>query len=269
MNDDPQSIFKPIPYDESKYFVNSRQKTYLTSTEVYVPYKPYEKTKPYLEPILKTKRPSSASRIPTSEEEKIERSTRRAYTSIKDIVLSNPFEMFVTFTFKARRDEAELCKAKMSGWLKRQRKADKSFQYVIVSEFHKDGVSLHFHALIKGYRGQIVRAINSKTGKLLVKKHKKVYDFPNYTLGHCEVYYIGETDEDKVKSGFYLLKYVKKEMPVFANKKRYWSSRGLKRPLLIDNPEEWYLAVTPDHVISADYGQFLYFDNKRIEMFLS
>lgn len=268
MNDNSQNILKPIPYDEAKYFVNARQKTYLTSTEIYIPTKPYEKTKPYLEPTIKNKRSSSASSIPTSEEEKLERSTRRAFTSIKDIALSNPFEMFVTFTFKARRDEAELCKSKMSGWLKRQRKIDKSFQYIIVAEFHKDGVSLHFHALIKGYKGKIVRAINPKTGKPLVKKHKKVYDFPNYTLGHCEVYYIGDTDEDRITSGFYLLKYVKKEMPVFANKKRYWSSRGLKLPLTIDNPEEWYFAVTPDHMIPTEYGQFLYFDNKRIEIFL-
>lgn len=173
----------------------------------------------------------------------------------------------------------------MIGWLKRQRKHDKSFQYAIVAELHKrceqciglytktcihddSPKALHFHALISGYKGRLIRAINPKTGKPLVKKHRKVYDFPNYTLGNSEVYIIGDTEEDRIRSGFYLLKYLKKDMPTFKSKKRYWVSRGLDKPLTIENPEEWYLAITPDHIIKGDYGKFLFFDNKRIEIFL-
>jgi hypothetical protein len=187
---------------------------------------------------------------------------------MKDIVLCNVFNMFVTFTFKDGRDNPELCKSKMNGWLKRQRKIDKAFQYIIVPEFHGDGKSLHFHALVNGYGGKVVRVVNPKTGRPLVKKRRQVYDFPSYTLGHSEVYYIGETEEDRIKSGFYLLKYIKKEMPEFENKKRYWSSRGLEKPLTVENPEEWYFAITPDHAFKTEYGQFLFFDNKRIEIFL-
>jgi hypothetical protein len=73
--------------------------------------------------------------------------------------------------------------------------------------------------LINNYKGRVVRAINPNTGKPLVKKHRKVYDFPNYKLGHSEAYYIGEYEEDQIRSGFYLLKYVKKDMPEFKNKK--------------------------------------------------
>src|SRR5690606_9979511 len=101
-----------------------------------------------------------------------------------------------------------------------------------------------------------------------VKRNRKVYDFPNYTLGHSEVYVIGATEEDRIKSGFYLLKYVKKSMPVFKNKKRYWASRGLVKPLTIENHEEWYFGVTPDHLIETDFSNFLFSDNKRIPNFL-
>jgi len=263
--DDNSSIYKPKTKYELMYFVNARQKTLLTTTEIYLPNHPYEKLEKGYEPSVTLHSKHSSF---TNKEDNEAQSRQRAYTAVKDIALSNIFEMFVTFTFKSGRDNPDLCKAKMSGWLKRQRKQDKHFQYLIVSEFHKDGESLHFHALINGYRGKVVRAINSKTGKSLVKGRRKVYDFPNYTLGHSEVYYIGDSDEDRIKSGFYLTKYLRKDMPSFSNKKRYWSSRGLKKPVIIDNPEEWYLAVTPDHMIDTPYGKFLYFDNKRIDIFL-
>lgn len=258
--------YKSKTKDEISYFVNARQKTYKYSTEIYIPNNPYEKIEEGYE--QSDRRITSGSPNPTSEEDKQERSKRRAYTAVKDIALSNVFELFATFTFKEGRDNPDLCKQKMNGWLKRQRKYDKSFQYVIVSEFHKDGKSLHFHALISGYGGRLVRATNPKTGNPLVKGRRKVYDFPNYTLGHSEVYEIGETEEDRIRSGFYLLKYIKKEMPSFKNKKRYWSSRGLNKPITIENPEEWYFAFTPDHLIETEYGKFLFFDNKRIEIFL-
>ena len=247
--------------------MNARQKTYKYSTEIYIPNNPYEKLEEGYELSSKPSA-SNAPPVATSEEDKQERSKRRAYTAVKDIALSNVFELFATFTFKEGRDDPDLCKQKMNGWLKRQRKHDKSFQYVIVSEFHKDGVSLHFHALIAGYKGKLVRAINPKTNRPLVKRRREVYDFPSYTLGHSEVYEIGEREEDRIRSGFYLLKYIKKDMPSFKNKKRFWSSRGLSRPFTIDNPEEWYFAVTPDHLIETEYGKFLFFDNKRIEIFL-
>lgn len=259
--------YAPKPKNDVSYFVNARQKTYKYSTEIYIPYNPYEKLEDGYE--LTNKIPASNTpTTATSEEDKLERSARRAHTAIKDIALSNEFELFATFTFRSGRNDPELCKQKMNGWLKRQRKADKQFQYVIVPEFHKDGKSLHFHALIAGYTGDITRVINPKTGKPLVKRRRKIYDFPNYTLGHSEVVYIGNTEEDRIKSSFYLLKYVKKDMPSFKNKRRYWSSRGLHKPLTIDNPQEWYLAVTPDHHIETDYGKYLFFDNKRIEVFL-
>ena len=259
--------YKPKTKDEITYFVNTRQKTYMYSTEIYIPNKPYEKLIAGYEPTEK-KPKKQTSPAPLSLEEKNTHSKQRAYSAIKDIALSNIFELFVTFTFKSGRDNPDLCKAKMSGWLKRQRKNDKSFQYIIVSEFHKDAVSIHFHALISGYKGNVVRAINPKTGSPLVKGRRKVYDFPNYTLGHSEVYYIGDTEEDRIKSAFYLTKYIRKDMPSFSNKKRYWSSRGLNKPTTVDNPEEWFFHVTPDHFIETPYGKFLYYDNKRIEIFL-
>lgn len=265
------------------YFVNARQKTYLHSTEIYIPNDPYEKIEEGYE--LSGPRSSSGIPVPTSDEEKLERSRRRSFTTVKDIALSNVFELFATFSFKDDRFDDEKSRDKMAGWLKRQRKHDKEFQYVIVSELHKKceecvntkqtncihddrPKALHYHALIKGYKGKLVPVINPRTAKHLRKRRRLVYDFPNFTLGYSEVYFIGNTEEDRIKSGFYLLKYLKKEMTTFKSKKRYWSSRGLNKPVVIENPQEWYFAVSPDHLIEMSHGKYLFFDNKRIEIFL-
>lgn len=275
--------YEPKRKHDISYFVNARQKTYLNTTEIYIPNDPYEKLEEGYE--LSENHKSSSTPIPTSEEDKLERSKRRTYIAVKDIALSNVFELFVTFTFKANRFDDEESRSKMVGWLKRQRKQDKSFQYLIVSELHKRceecaenkvtpclhqdrPKALHFHALIAGYQGKLIRAINPHTGKPMVKKHRKVYDFPSFTLGNSEIYTIGDSEEDRIKSGFYLLKYLKKDMPTFKSKKRYWSSRGLNKPTTIENPEEWYLGITPDHNIETPHGKYLFFDNKRIEKFL-
>ena len=273
----------PKQKTEISYFVNARQKTYKYTTEIYIPNDPYEKVTPGYEHSDK-KAPTGVP-MPTSEEEKLERSRRRSYTAVKDLALCNTFELFATFTFAEDRYDDDISRNKMNGWLKRQRKDDKSFQYLIVSELHKRceecveqkirpcihddrPKALHYHALIAGYKGKLIRAIHPRTEKPLVKGRRKVYDFPNFTLGNSEVYIIGNTEEDRIRSGFYLLKYLKKDMTNFKSKKRYWSSRGLEKPVTVENPEEWYLAVTPDHFIDTDYGKFLFFDNKRVEIFL-
>src|SRR5690606_24732216 len=142
----------------------------------------------------------------------------------------------------------ESSRRKLMGWFKRQRKQDKKFQYIAVSELHTKceecaenktkhclhdtrPKALHFHALISNYGGKVARSINPKNGQPLIKRRRKVYHFPNYTLGNNEVYKIGETNEDQIATTFYLLKYIRKELPTFKSKKRYWASRGLNRPL--------------------------------------
>lgn len=274
--------YRPRSRSEVSYFVNARQKTLKYSTEIYIPYKAYEKICDGYE--LSKKKTTSGDTRPTLQYEKEDRSARRARVAVKDLALCNSFELFATFTFKANRFNADISRNKLNGWLKRRRKIDKNFQYIIVPELHKrcEGCiknkikicvhsdrpkALHFHALIHGYTGELVRSV-WPDGSPMVKKRRKVYNFPNYTLGICEVYKIGKTEQDRVRVSFYLLKYIRKEMPCFKNKKRFWSSRGLARPQIIENPEEWYLGIIPDHMLEVEYGKYLYFDNKRIKNFL-
>lgn len=153
-------------------------------------------------------------------------SIRRTRTRIRDIVVSNDFDLFCTFTFAEDRYDVERCKRKMSRWLKHQSERKGKFAYLIVPEFHKDGKAIHFHALFKGYKGELV-----DTGHR-TKRGQISYVIPSYTLGYSTAIKI-----DNIEAvGSYIRKYITKDMPVFKGRKRYWCSHGLVRPKKIANP---------------------------------
>lgn len=171
-------------------------------------------------------------------------SIRRTKTNISDIVLANKFNMWCTFTFngdvknKKRLDlrtttdryNVDLCKKKMGKWLNNQSTQYGKFQYLIVSEFHKDG-ALHFHAFFNDYKGTI-----KKTKR--VYHGKPVYRLTSYKLGISDMQYIDQTEEDYRKISSYIKKYITKDMPIFENKNRYWCSQKLNRPDIIRNPSD-------------------------------
>ncbi len=152
-------------------------------------------------------------------------SIRRTKKEIADITLCNNFELFATFTFAADRQNVDKCKSKMSKWLKNQRELHGKFSYLIVPEFHKDGKSLHYHALLKNYKGKL-----NFSG--VTQNNKKVYHIKSYRLGFTNVTHI----QDINKVAHYIRKYVTKDMPKFPGKKRYWCSTGLTRPIVTTNP---------------------------------
>jgi len=151
-------------------------------------------------------------------------SLRRSKTNISDIVLSNDFEIFITFTFSKDRQNIKKLKQQITDWIRNQKKIHGNFDYILVPEFHKDGKSIHFHGLFKGYKGKLVLAkkqINNRT----------TYNIKSYRLGFSTAVVID--NNEKVSS--YIKKYITKDMPRIKNKKRYWVSHGVKRPTIIHN----------------------------------
>jgi hypothetical protein len=198
-------------------------------------------------------------------ESALERSLRRAKKRIGDYILCNDFDMFATFTVKDDRQNNERSRKKVLGWLKNQRTRNGKFRYLVVPEFHKDGTSLHFHALLGSYTGGIQQAINPKTNRPLVQKGATVFQISGYTLGFTNVKLIGTKQEDRTRLSAYLKKYITKEMPAFERKQRYWVSKGLDLPLIENNPEHWYKHVIPDWQCVFENGTLLRFDlNKNL-----
>lgn len=200
--------------------------------------------------------PRSPRQDKTSNESPIERSIRRTKKSVFDLVLCNDFELFVTFTFEHHRDDNAKNKKRMSVWLTNQQKISGKFQYLIVSELHKSG-AVHFHALIKGYKGKLVLATHPQTNQPLVHSGRQVYNLDGYKLGYTVVKLIDNKKGSLEKAGFYLLKYVTKDMPNIHGKKRYWASRDLEKPLVIYNPEPFYTDYKEiGEPFTNEYGTF-------------
>ncbi len=153
-------------------------------------------------------------------------SLRRTKTRLSDIVVSNNFDLFCTFTFADDRQNVNRLKKQMSKWLNHQQERTGKFAYLIVPEFHKDGQSIHFHALFKDYGGALVDT-GHKT-----KRGQPSLVIKSYKLGYSTAVEI----DDIEKVGSYVKKYITKDMPQFNGKKRYWCSHGLIRPDKVLNP---------------------------------
>ncbi len=248
--DDLGKLFK-IGQNVAEEQVTSQATYYPYHVRVYTPNVPIKKIRNGFErikdreDILEEMEKKTLFQYETSEE----RSIRRSKQAIRDYVLCNKFEYFVTLTFKEYRYDLDRCRKRILNWLKNQRKRTGKFEYIVIIELHKDE-AYHFHALIKNYKGELKPAVNAKTGKII----PNVFNFKSYTHGHSTVKKIRESELDRIKTGNYLIKYMTKEMPMFPGKKRYWSSNNLKVPYVEDNPSEWYANLTPLREYISDYG---------------
>ena len=148
------------------------------------------------------------------------RSARRSKVAVHDIVMSNNWDFWCTFTFnpkKVDRYNYDRVSSKMRMWLNRQ----KDLRYIIVPEYHKDG-AIHFHALIANYRGTL-RPTKRKTpnGQQIFRA--------NFGSGFHEFV---QLDQNKEAIATYMIKqYITKENIELFGRKRYWTSRGLDRPV--------------------------------------
>lgn len=234
------------------YFTVYAKATYFRDRiRVFKPNTPYNKLLPGLNPI-KTAKGKLRNQGTVSPEDS-ERSVRRSKKMVRDYCQYNKFEIFATFTFSTDRQNIPKNMAKMNTWLENQRKRTGKFEYLIVPEFHKDGRSLHFHALVKGYKGKLTQAISPKTGKPL-NKRGQVFSFAGYRHGYSRAQLITDTPESHAKVGNYVGKYITKDMtPALFGKHRYWRSSGVKSPETEDNPA-WLKEAKPSKVTICEYG---------------
>jgi hypothetical protein len=235
------------------YFTVYAKATYFRDQiRVFKPNTPYNKLLPGLKPIEKAKGRSRNQGTVSPEDS--ERSIRRSKKMVRDYCQYNKFEILATFTFKSERQNILRCMAKMNTWLKNQQKRSGSFDYLIVAEFHKDGQSVHFHALFKGFKGKLTEAIHPRTGQSLKKYGRQVYNFAGYRHGFAEAQLIKDEPESHAKVGNYVGKYITKDMtPALFGKHRYWRSSGVIPPETEDNPA-WLKDAKSSKVTVCEYG---------------
>ncbi len=182
---------------------------------------------------------------------------QRAKTKIADIALCNKFDMFVTFTANCKkcnqgckndpkltgkksgcscnkatckRFDVEYQRRNVFAWLNHQKKIHTYFSHLMVMELHENG-AIHFHALLNGYTGKLVEH------EIDPEDNKMIYNLVENKRGFTTVKLITDTPEDHAKVASYLTKYITKDMPLFPGRKRYVCSKGMNRPVVIENPK--------------------------------
>jgi hypothetical protein len=249
-----EPVFGKVSRAESHFRVIRTAKVYPRLIKVFEPTLPYLKKIPFMEDheddFYVEDWPTREINSKTSNEDNLERALRQSKTTISDLTLCNGFELFATFTFspeKSDRLNPVAVKIQMANWLRNQRKQHGKFHYLIVPEFHKDGKALHFHALLKEYRGILI-----DSGKYI--KGRRAYNFKSYTLGINSAVWI----DDIQKVSGYVKKYITKDMPQFRGQHRFWTSTGLKRPLVIDNLDSTLLGGEVLWAFENEYGRMYY-----------
>ena len=218
------------------------------------------------------------------EKDYLEKSINRTKTKISDYVLCNNFTHFVTFTFdpsnskvkneENRKDLRKMSKLLMT-WINSEqinhfRLHGHRFKYLIVPERHKNN-AWHFHAIFEDYKNDIQDFYSSKNKYLTVdeirsknKKPKNQRGFlPRYTLGRSEIAPI----KDKTKMSNYIKKYITKDLINEKYKKRYWCSKNLKTPEIIENIVESSTTISKEYLLKEyDYHK-IYIIPKDSEYF--
>lgn len=159
-------------------------------------------------------------------------SLKRTKRSIYDYTIANDWDYWVTLTLdkeKIDRFNYDLISKKIRQFLNDNKKRNHpELKYLIVPEMHKNG-AWHFHALISGLPvGALV-----DSGKR-TKKGQVVYNWLAYqkAFGFNTIIDISTINYDEhLKIANYITKYITKEMIVLTpNQRRYWASKGLKKP---------------------------------------
>lgn len=248
------------------YKVYAQLTCYPRFDRVFVPHKPYDKLLPGMESV--GKKPVTSSKPKTQDIDDVIRSLRRTKKKVHDYALMNEFDMFATFTIKSDRQNNDKSKSKVANWLKNENKRKGKFEHLLVPEFHKDGESLHFHALLKNYSGELKEVINPKDGKNLKQNGRQIFEFSSYQSGFSNVIKIDDNPKSHDKIANYVLKYITKDMPLLFGKNRYWVSSGLLLPPKQDNPPKWYLTKKPIRMYENEFGIVMDFEKSdpRITM---
>lgn len=170
----------------------------------------------------------------------------RTKNQVKDYCLSNDFSMFWTLTFGKDREDDEKCFNRMSNWLKHMKKKYGRFDYIFIPERHKDGC-IHFHGVTGRFMGQFVDSGKREKGNV-------IYNCANWKFGFSTVTKI----RDSKKTASYITKYVTKDLSqniVGKGKKKYWNSRGLRKPV-----ESYY-----DYIPFTGYEPV--FENENVKIY--
>lgn len=166
------------------------------------------------ESILKKLLPQEIKDYNADEVQRCSLSRSKRY--IREIALCNDFQFFFTLTVDSKnadRFSLDECQEKMRKILKKIKRRNKDFKYIIITEKHKDG-AFHFHGL------------STDTGDLVVNSYGYLSSYEFSTeLGFNSFSPI----RDYTKCCNYITKYITKDCVKNSHNQVYIVSKGLNR----------------------------------------
>lgn len=150
-------------------------------------------------------------------EENLKRASRRARIRAMDFILCNPdLDTFGSLTFdpdQVQRDSWETTYGAARTWLS-NRVQRNDLKYVMVPEYHKDGKSIHFHAVMNSAALDLIEARYPKSGRLMKKRRpgelKQLYNLTDWKGFSSLEQITGDGSRDKVAK--YIFKYMGKQL---------------------------------------------------------
>lgn len=160
----------------------------------------------------------------TVNSEKLSNNLVRAKSTVRELVLCNPWDYWCTFTVSPDRYDRYDLKAYFKAFgefihnYNRRCSEDEKVKYLLVPEQHKDG-AWHLHGFIKGIRKKDL--YTNQYGYLTWKQYEEKFGY----ISMSEI-----KDIDRASS--YIMKYMTKEITSAAlalNAHSFYSSKGLQR----------------------------------------
>lgn len=174
-----------------------------------------------LEPLDDNRKASKRCKVNT---EKLSGNLIRAKSTVRELVLSNPWDYWCTFTISPEKYN----RYDLAGYMKdfsefihsynRRCSADDKVRYLLVPEQCKDG-AWHLHGFIKGIRSKDL--YHNKYGYLTWKQYEEKFGFISMSC-----------IRDIERASSYILKYMTKnvnETDIKLNAHSFYSSKGLQR----------------------------------------
>ncbi len=208
----------------------------------------------------------------------IDTSKRRAIRKIKDYIMANRFDWFVTLTFdggKIDRSSYSDCIAKFNTYFDNHVRRQ-GWSYVAVVEYHKIHRALHFHALVSAtgdfqtvHSGTYIRPSGGRPVKRVtldrqgidVSECRDVYNLPSWKWGFSTAI---QTYGDRLAVARYIGKYITKSSEKIGGR-WYYSGGDLKSPVYRYDRVD-FDSVKGASEFETDGGAFkiLYHDNEVI-----
>lgn len=203
----------------------------------------------------------------TVNDEKLSSNISRAYSTIRELVLCNPFDLFVTLTIdktKFNRYQLRTFNKALSQWIRDlNKKHGIHIKFLLIPETHKDG-AWHMHGFLMGLPLEFLEpfTLDMKLpdyirDKLL--KGETVYNWPDYAakFGFVDI----EPLRSRERAASYVTKYITKDLARSVSElgaHMYYASKGLARATLLKRGTAVVEDLRPD--FANEYCEVNWFD---------